>query len=149
MNIFVLDLDPKKAAEYHADIHISKMILESAQMLSTVLGGPYKKTHQNHPCTVWVGESMGNAEWLFELAYHLNREWRKRYKHSVNHKSYEVIEGIVLDNKWIELPDMGLTPFAQAMPEQFKRNDPVASYRDYYKSKTFARWDHGPTPDWW
>ena len=149
MNIFILDRDPAVAARYHCDKHVSKMILESAQMLSTVLGGPYKKTHQNHPCTVWVGDSMGNAVWLFELAHHLNREWRQRYKHNVNHKSYEVIKGIVMENKWVELPDMGLTPFAQAMPEQFKRNDPVASYRDYYKSKTFARWDHGPTPDWW
>lgn len=149
MNIFILDRDPAVAARYHCDKHVSKMILESAQMLSTVLGGPYKKTHQNHPCTVWVSESMGNAVWLFELSHHLNREWRQRYKHNVNHKSYEVIKDIVLEHKWIELPDMGLTPFAQAMPEQFKRNDPVASYRDYYKSKTFARWDHGPTPDWW
>ena len=129
MNIFILDRDPAVAARYHCDKHVSKMILESAQMLSTVLGGPYKKTHQNHPCTVWVGESMGNAMWLFELAHSLNREWKIRYGHSVNHKSFEVIKDIVMENKWIELPDMGLTPFAQAMPEQFKRNDLVA-YRD-------------------
>ena len=35
MNIFVLDLDPQKAAEYHCNKHVVKMILESAQMLCT------------------------------------------------------------------------------------------------------------------
>lgn len=33
MNIFVLDSDPKLAAEYHCNKHVVKMILESAQML--------------------------------------------------------------------------------------------------------------------
>lgn len=36
MNLFILDLDPKKIAQYHCDKHIVKMPLESAQMLSTV-----------------------------------------------------------------------------------------------------------------
>ena len=35
MNIFVLDEDPIKAAEYHCNKHVCKMILESAQMLCT------------------------------------------------------------------------------------------------------------------
>ena len=35
MNIFILDENPKIAAEYHCDKHVVKMILESAQMLST------------------------------------------------------------------------------------------------------------------
>ena len=33
MNIFVLDLDPKKAAKYHCNKHVVKMILECSQML--------------------------------------------------------------------------------------------------------------------
>jgi hypothetical protein len=33
MNIFVLETDPKKAAQAHADKHIVKMILEACQML--------------------------------------------------------------------------------------------------------------------
>ena len=35
MNIFVLDKNPIKAAQQHCDKHVVKMILESAQMLST------------------------------------------------------------------------------------------------------------------
>ena len=35
MNIFVLDENPVKAAEYHCNKHVVKMILESTQMLSS------------------------------------------------------------------------------------------------------------------
>ena len=35
MNIFVLDKDPHIAAQMHCDKHVPKMIVESAQMLST------------------------------------------------------------------------------------------------------------------
>ena len=35
MNIFVLDENPAKAAEYHCKKHVVKMILESTQMLSS------------------------------------------------------------------------------------------------------------------
>lgn len=36
VNIFMLDHDPVKAARWHADRHVVKMILETAQLLSTV-----------------------------------------------------------------------------------------------------------------
>ena len=53
MNIFVLDNEVEKCAEYHCDKHVIKMILESAQMMSAVvrLQGydvGYKLTHKNH-----------------------------------------------------------------------------------------------------
>lgn len=35
MNIFVLDENPRLAAQYHLDLHVLKMILEYAQILST------------------------------------------------------------------------------------------------------------------
>ena len=35
MNIFILDDDARKAASYHCDKHVVKMILESGQMLCT------------------------------------------------------------------------------------------------------------------
>jgi len=54
MNIFVLDQNIKKCAQYHCDQHVSKMILESVQMLCTSLNKqgfktPYKSTHIKHP----------------------------------------------------------------------------------------------------
>lgn len=147
MNIFILDQSPHTAGRYHADKHVPKMILESAQMLCTVLGGPYKPTHKNHPCTLWVAESRQNAEWLWLLADTLNCEFKERFNHTQNHKSWDVMEPLWRDTK--TLPDIGLTPFALAMPDIFKEENVVQSYRSYYKSKTFAKWEHGPTPEWW
>ena len=71
MNIFYLDSDPYVAAKMHCDKHVVKMILESAQMLSTahrVLDGDeyaderglYKMAHKNHPSTIWVRTSTDN-----------------------------------------------------------------------------------------
>lgn len=72
MNVFALDLSPKTAARYHCDAHVVKMILETTQMLSTAhwmrgTRGPYRPTHANHPCSVWVRESTANYKWLHEL----------------------------------------------------------------------------------
>jgi len=62
MNIFFLSTDPAEAAEMSCDRHSIKMILESAQMLSTALrlhgydGDEYiyGKTHISHPSTIWT-----------------------------------------------------------------------------------------------
>ena len=147
MNIFILDTNPEIAAAYHADKHLSKMVLESAQMLSTVLDGPYRPTHANHPCTLWVGRSRANAEWLWHLADMLNLEYRGRYNKSADHKSWGVIAA--LTGKIKTLPDRGLTPFAQAMPEEYKDQDAVTAYRTYYRSKPFVNWAKGTIPEWW
>ena len=50
------------------------------------------------------------------------------------------------------IPEGKLTPFAQAMPDEYKNECAVTAYRDYYihdKSR-FAKWEKGtPAPDWW
>ena len=150
MNIFVLDQNPQLAAQYHCDEHVIKMILESAQMLSTVLGGPYKPTHQNHPCTVWVRESINNARWLVNLAAYLNDEYRTRYHAANNHKSWNVISDLWAEKaNHHDLPDVPMTAFAQAMPEELRiPTDPVRAYRQYYRTKSFAKWRQG-SPLWW
>jgi hypothetical protein len=86
--------------------------------------------------------------WLVQLAYYLNAEWKTRYGHDRDHKSIAVIDEVAVTTKLFALPDAGLTPFALAMPDEYKQDDPVASYRAYYKSKTFASWRNG-APSWW
>lgn len=145
MNIFVLDENPRLAAQYHCDKHM-KMILESAQMLSTVLGGPYKPTHKNHPCTRWVAESRQNAAWLGQLMYWLNEEYMWRFGKTEDHLAYYKCGFLI--NTLDQLPDIGQTPFAQAMPDECKHDDAVQAYRTYYRTKSFAEWRKG-APDWW
>ena len=86
MNIFALDICPVKSAELQHDKHVVKMILESAQMLCTayhehnIENVPYKKTHHNHPCSVWVRKDMYNFYWLVDHALALCQEYKYRYK---------------------------------------------------------------------
>lgn len=138
MNIFVLDTTPKEAAKAHCDKHVVKMILESAQMLCTVAhtlnveGVPYKSTHLNHPCTVWARKSKQNYLWLVELFNELHNEWQYRYNHSHNHKSVDKLQCLDMYSIANSLPDIGLTPFAQAMPDTYRNDDAIIAYRNYY-----------------
>jgi hypothetical protein len=55
MNIFILHEDPVVAAQMQCDKHVPKMVVESAQMLSTahrMLDGTVQIPHQN-PVNVW------------------------------------------------------------------------------------------------
>lgn len=133
MNIFILDMDVCKCVEYYIDKHVIKMILESAQMLCTahwIAGSraPYKKTHYNHPCAKWTRESLSNYKWLCKLALQICKEFT--YRRGKIHKTQYVIEWCIENLPNIE--DKGLTKFVLAMPNQYKCECPVESYRRYY-----------------
>ena len=66
MNIFVLDNDPKLAAQYQCDKHVVKMIVESAQMLSTahrVLDGKLQVVTRN---SITTGRSRKAKVWTLD-----------------------------------------------------------------------------------
>ncbi len=153
MNIFVLDLDIERCAQFHCDQHVVKMILESVQILCTALNKkgfttPYRSTHVKHPCVLWVEDSYDNFLWLSELARALNSEYRYRYQKAVDHKSIAVLERI----SGFHYDACGLTPFAQAMPDTCKvPGDAVAAYRRFYRQEKsrFASWTRRSAPDWY
>ena len=151
MNIFVLDNDPKVAAQMACDKHVVKMVLETAQMLSTVqhhngITAPYKPTHANHPCTKWAATSTQNYKWLLEHGIALCEEYSHRY--NKEHKCEQLITGPL--SLIPILPTEKLTPFAQAMPEQHKRENAVDAYRQYYihEKARFAKWKNRDIPTW-
>jgi hypothetical protein len=155
MNIFVLDPNPKLAAEYHCDKHVVKMILETAQLLSTAHhtldgdnapAGIYKRTHANHPCATWARETTTNYAWLLNLGFALLNEYTKRY--GKEHKTSGVLKELRTQPRNITIAPM--TPFAQAMPPQYKHKDAVRAYRTYYfiDKAPIATWKHG-APTWW
>lgn len=140
MNIFVLDHCPKIAASYYVDKHVVKMPLEIAQLLCTTLAlegieTPYKKTHQNHPCAVWVRASLSNWNWLIQHGIAVSEEYTARY--GKRHKSQYVIEWCAVANT-PNIPEIGLTAFAQVMPDEFKHSDVVEAYRAYYRGAKVA-----------
>lgn len=161
MNIFVLDLNLLKCAQYTCDKHVVKMILEYTQMLSTahrVLDGDdapsnlYKATHINHPCNKWVRESSNNYFWLYHLLVYLIDEYTYRY--SRRHKCANLLDELSYKPKNIlTLPiNAGISPQPLAMPDYCKiPGDVVGSYRNYYihEKSSFATWKYRPIPVWY
>ncbi len=153
MNIFFLDLDVKKCAEYHLDKHVVKMILETAQLLCSthhVIGTqgdiPYKLSHKNHPCSIWARETLPNYLYLCELGLALGEEYTFRY--GKTHKSIEVIKWCLIHRP--NLPDTEFTTPPLAMPDEYKVNDVVESYRNYYMGakSNIASWKNREVPEW-
>ncbi len=151
MNIFALTDDVVQCAEWHVDRHVVKMPLETAQMLCTSLRKfgvetPYLPVHQKHPCTLWAGENQANFKWLCELGLALCMEYTHRY--GKVHKSQSVIEFCY--SQLDKLPVGEKTPYAQAMPDEFKHTDSIQAYRNYYiggKSHLHT-WSKRETPYW-
>jgi hypothetical protein len=158
MNIFILDKDIKKCAQYHCDKHVVKMILETAQLLCGVHHMtpqvapqvapqvPYKLSHKNHPCAIWARESFSNYVYLCELGLELCKEYTHRY--GKRHKSLDVILWCIVNRP--NIPDKGLTEPAKAMPDEYKVKSVVESYRNYYRGAKsgFASWKMRETPEW-
>jgi len=155
MNIFFLDENPKLSAQYHNNSHCVKMILETAQLLcgvhhvsnpSSTHQVPYKLSHKNHPCSIWARESLSNYLYLCELGLELGKEYTYRY--GKKHKSIEVIEWCIVNKP--NIPDIGFTTPAMAMPDEFKVDSVVESYRNYYMEakKELASWKKREKPLW-
>jgi hypothetical protein len=153
MNIFVLDSNPITSAIHHCDKHIVKMPLEVAQMMCALFpkgDAPYKRTHYNHPCTVWSRQTPANYQWLYNYGVALCQEYTSRY--GKQHKSGAVIEWCN-DNytsDMFEQSNNSLTKFAQAMPDKYKQSSAVNAYRAYYinEKHKIATWKQNK-PIWW
>jgi len=146
VNIFVLDIEPKKSAIQLCNKHLLKMIIESHQMLCNCFEPhevPYKRTHYNHPCSIWVRESLNNYNWLFNYAEALCKEYTYRY--GKIHKCETALHKL----KKPKLNKIGLTPFKLAMPEQYRTNNVIDSYRQYYLNEKlhFCKWPKERIPE--
>jgi hypothetical protein len=166
MNLFILSLIQREIAQFMMDKHVSKILLEAVQMLCSAkrILDPedkgnekiYKLAHKNHPVTIWCRNSKENFMWTLDLVEELHNEWRFRYGHpdSKFHKSYLMAmylrENIPSHDKFEQ---EGLTRFALAMPDKYKCEDPVISYRNYYMSEEkqkIATWKKKrERPEWY
>ena len=157
MNIFYLNQKPDIAAQMMCDKHVVKMILESAQMLSTahrVLDGDeyadrvglYKMTHKNHPSSIWTRSTDENYDWLWAHMDALMKEYTYRYgKHHATER--------MIHDLWkpqYNLPDGDFTDPPQCMPDYCKNEDVVTAYHKYYimEKSDFATWKRRDKPEW-
>lgn len=176
MNIFYIDNDPYQAAEWMVDRHVVKMILESAQLLSTahrILDGDqkyyqnnkgktkffwhlndarepvlYKETHINHPSAVWARQSVENYSWLVEHFFALMREYTYRY--NKKHKCEGELS-YMLQSPPKNLKNFDWTEMPSCMPDEYKvSDDPIVNYRNYYKigKSKLHSWKNRQPPEW-
>ena len=139
MNIFHLSYDPRTSARAMTNKHIVKMVVELAQLMSTAhriidpespfLATLYKETHRNHPSAIWTRESTGNYLWAYFHFCALCDEYTARY-HKI-HKTDKDLRDI-LGHYPAGIKQGARTPFAMAMPDIYKKEDPVQAYRHYY-----------------
>lgn len=156
MNIFYLHPEPYMCAIMHNDKHCVKMIVETAQILSTVhhlynsenLEQYYKPTHKNHPSTQWATKSKENYKWLWKLLFELCNEYTHRYG-----KCHKVVwSGLLeaLHNFPIDIPSIQFSEPPQAMPDECKMLSAVEAYRKYYieYKSHIAKWTNRDKPFW-
>jgi len=161
MNIFVTDPSPYKSAIVLPDKHIVKMPLECCQMLSIVAsdkwghgfgtlpkanGSPYatdKGAFRNHPCTIWANEFVHNWSWLIDHGLALCEEYSNRYR-----KIHSCLHTLAYAKKIFPRPDptgrsgKDPTPFARAMPDEYKLDtsiDTFTAYKMYIASKPWVK----------
>lgn len=155
MNIFVTSDCPVECAAFLDDKRVIKMVLETAQILSTALrlhgvddSRLYKATHKNHPCSIWCRETISNFMWTFKHFNALCREFRKRRGKA--HKAESLRDCFLSHINAI--PEGSLTPFANCAANKSLGLD----FRHYenihmgYQLYLNERWDNDIlTPTWY
>ena len=158
MNIFAIEgnnnkIDWVNSAKSQDNYRVVKMILESCQMLCTVINEqhgkqvtPYRSTHKSHPSTKWVAASSANFESLIEHTLAMLEEYTERF--GKIHKCASVLE------KCLDIYDPSLFPLREstrlplAMPYEFQSDNIVESYRKFYASKPRVRYPKNKIPEW-
>lgn len=152
MNVFFLDRDPIKCAQYHVDKHVVKMAVETTQILCSTYYcsnqsflSPYKATHLNHPSCIWARYSLTNWLWLRDLGLSLCSEYTYRY--GKIHKCEGIINSLVIPNIY----DVGFSSPPCVMDEEYIISiDSVTNYRNYYRlgKQSILTWRKREPPYW-
>jgi hypothetical protein len=157
MNIFVTNPDPKASAKALDDKRVIKMILETAQILSTVIRfknkeyadqhSLYKPTHTGHPCVKWAGQTKGNYHWLLQHMQALMDEYTARF--GKVHKSsslFPALEAFVsrMDGDKTHFVNCTDFKFIPDIHEAYKK----ALNTKWVNDKIRPRWTNSNPPEW-
>ena len=160
MLVYPLSTDPPEAAKMLCDQHLKWMPNHISFLLASALerrgAKPLHYTEKllpNHPWAVWASESLDNFWWLAEfgkmICIEYSIRWSKSYHRSESDMSHYYYQAQKLED-W----EGGFTPFPQVMPEKYKSNNSIESYRLYYLNsvivKSNASWSKCKKfPEWW
>ena len=167
MNIHYTYDEAEKCAKVLDDKRVNKMLLETAQMLSTTLHeldlvepNIYKPFNANHPVNKWVREAFQNYIWTLDYFKALCLEYSYRHKDSRRHKSQELLT--IFDKYKYRVRDKlpnYKTPHINCARSKANNldfsdmEDTKLAYRQYLKErwrndKRTPTWTNRPVPEW-
>lgn len=108
----------------------------------------YSPTYDNHPCSLWIKENISNFFWTCEFGIKMIEEYRFRYNSNKHERCMLIFQWALANLPELEI-DL-ITPFAKAMPEEFKVDCSIDSYRNYYKygKSELHQWTKRDKPEW-
>jgi len=161
VNIFYVSSNEQECAQALDDKRLNKMIVETAQIISTTLREEghlteseslylYKSTHKNHPCVKWASDYPYNIFWLIELLGEYLIEYY--YRFDKIHKTsiiYLVVPKRIcgLYNK----PPILVQDKIRGI--DCYNEDIIVAYRNYLNAKwatdkTEPKWTNREKPEW-
>lgn len=152
MNIFAVSSYPTACARALDDSRLSKMQLETAQMLCTDMrrrgrSVPYRSTHAHHPVVRWLAHD-GAFRWAVSYFEALDVEWR--WRGHDRHASFALVHPLAVRVAH-SLPLLRRPTFVNAAARKslsidFTHVRPATlAYREYLA----ARWDAAERPPTW
>lgn len=147
MQIFASDPSPYISAIVLDDKRLGKMIIESAQILSSVWGGPYKLTHKNHPGMKWIKADWRNYDWLLWHYNDLAEEWYHRFgKYHAAGRWWKFFMDMLIKNGYIENDLKKEFSVTHINMTDFKH---IPDVYEVYKQALIHKWDNDKgAPKW-
>lgn len=158
MNIFIVSNNQTECAIALDDLRLRKMIVETAQMLSTAIRMQpefsyvsylwdhkiYKKTHENHPCAIWVRAQTANYVWALGLLNKMLEE----YKHRFNklHKTGTIYNSLA---SWVDKVgkwELEESPAPKCFHPDISRD---LELREGYRRTLIIKWINDKRPPKW
>jgi hypothetical protein len=156
MNIFTTNICPIISARNLDDKRLIKMVLESAQLLSSAIflnrdiiyDDIYKPTHLKHPCTIWTALNRANWNWLFFHFQALCQEYT--YRFNKKHKTASLLVTLAQYTECLIKTDV-ITPFPNCTKSQTLQVDftSISNVHDAYQQYLVAKWLNDKSKPHW
>ena len=153
VNLFLLAADPRDAVMMYCDAHVVKILVESGQILATILkywglwdetnakleGRIWKPAYKEHPVMFWAQASLNSATLVVRYAQCLVDEYRRRY--GKEHAATAIIVtccGVIVDLA-MNAESMAPDDPERIRPMYLNKTDLVAAARAMYGDAYAAR----------
>lgn len=150
-NLYVLNGIKSKAQSFREETKVKEIFKDFPKKPSTNdrFRDYYMIYNPNHPCTIWLRESIANTLYGISLMSALLDEYEYRYnKTGILRK---VCDWMKNNYNFDLFKSAELTPFAQALPVDLQNEYAVTAYRNYYMrdKRHIAKWSKRGIPEWW